>query len=152
MFMDADNSTSISELDKFLPYLKEGYDVVMASRRLRESRVTVPESAMRILLGNIYILLSKIILGARVSDFNCGFKAYRRDPAMKIFSLQKMDGWSFDTELIFLINKLGMKIKEVPVKWAHKDTSKVRPLRAGIQSFLSLLKIKWNDITGIYES
>ena len=62
-----------------------------------------------------------------------------------------MNGWSFDTELIFLLNKFGMKIKEVPVKWAHKFTSKVKPIKAGIESFKSLLDIKMNDIKGAYE-
>lgn len=151
MYMDADNSTSIKELDKFLPLLEEGYDVVIGSRRLKESRVTVPESALRIFMGNAYILISKIMLGARVSDFNCGFKAYRKEAAKRIFTLQKMDDWSYDTELIFLIFKMGMKIKEEPVTWAHKDTSKVKPLKAGIDSFLSLIKIKVNSIKGVYE-
>ncbi|MFQ5953206.1 MAG: dolichyl-phosphate beta-glucosyltransferase [Candidatus Omnitrophota bacterium] len=151
MFMDADNSTSIAEMDKFLPYLEKEYDVVIGSRRLKDSEIAVPESAMRIVLGNIYILLSWILLGAKVSDFNCGFKAYKREAARRIFSLQRMNDWSFDTELIFIIGKLGLKIKEVPVKWAHKFTSKVKPLKAGIESFLSLLKIKMNDIKGLYE-
>jgi hypothetical protein len=62
-----------------------------------------------------------------------------------------MNGWSFDTEIIFLFNKFGMRIKEIPVKWAHKFTSKVRPLKAGLMSFASLLKIKCNNILGAYE-
>ncbi|MGB3056575.1 MAG: dolichyl-phosphate beta-glucosyltransferase [Candidatus Omnitrophota bacterium] len=150
MFMDADNSTSIYELDKFLPYLEEGYDAVIASRRIKGAEVVVPESVLRVLMGNVYILLSRIIFKLRVNDINCGFKAYRRDAARKIFSLQKMNDWSFDTELIFLIHKFGMRVKEVPVKWAHKYTSKVKPFRAGIQSFLSLLKIKLSDLKGDY--
>ncbi|MBU0571730.1 MAG: glycosyltransferase family 2 protein [Candidatus Omnitrophica bacterium] len=150
LFMDADNATSIKELDNFLPVFDAGYDAVIASRRMKGSVVEVSESPLRILLGQTYILLSRIILGSKVRDFNCGFKAYRRDPAKKIFSLQKMDDWSFDTEIIFLIDKFGMKIKEMPVRWEHKDTSKVKPLQAGIESFLSLIKIKFNDIAGIY--
>ena len=114
--------------------------------------MVVSESAKRIILGQVYIFLSKLILGSRVTDFNCGFKAYRRDSARKIFSLQKMNDWSFDTELIFLLHKLKMRIKEAPVRWAHKDTSKVKPLKAGIESFLSLIKIKVNDIRGMYGS
>ncbi|MGB2960788.1 MAG: glycosyltransferase, partial [Candidatus Omnitrophota bacterium] len=150
MFMDADNSTSIYELDKFLPYLEEGYDAVIASRRIKGAEVVVPESVLRVLMGNVYILLSRIIFKLRVNDINCGFKAYRRDAARKIFSLQKMNDWSFDTELIFLIHKFGMRVKEVPVRWTHKYTSKVKPFRAGIQSFLSLLKIKLSDLKGDY--
>ena len=151
MFMDADNATSIYELDKFLPYLEDGCDAVIASRRLKDSEIVVPESFLRILMGNVYIILSRILIGGRVSDFNCGFKAYKNESAKKIFSHQKMDDWSFDTELIFLLNKNKMTIKEIPVKWEHKDDSKVKPLKAGIESFLSLLKIRYNDITKKYD-
>lgn len=151
MFMDADNATSINELDSFMPYLEEGYDAVIGSRRLKDSDVVVPESAMRIILGNIYILLSKIFLGSKVRDFNCGFKAYNRFAANKVFSLQRMDDWSFDTEIMFLLNKFGMKIKELPVRWTHKADSKVKPFKAGVESFLSLIKIKLNDLKGLYK-
>ena len=150
MFMDADNATSIRELDKFLPYLEEGYDAVIGSRRLKDSEIVVPESALRIFMGNVYIILSRILIGGRVTDFNCGFKAYKKEAAVKIFSKQKMNDWSFDTELIFLLKKFNMKIKEVPVKWEHKADSKVEPLKAGIESFLSLVKIRWTDIRGEY--
>ena len=151
LFMDADNATSIKELDNFLPMFDAGYDVVIASRRMKDSVVEVSESPLRILLGQTYIFLSKIILGSKVRDFNCGFKVYRGNVAKKIFSLQKMDDWSFDTELIFLLEKFNMKIKEVPVKWEHKADSKVEPLKAGIESFLSLIKIRWMDIRREYE-
>ena len=150
MFMDADNSTSIRELDKFLPYLEQGYDAVIGSRRLSGAEVTVSESPVRIFLGQIYIFLSKVMLGLNVSDFNCGFKAYSREAARKLYSMQKMDGWSFDTEVIFLIKKMGMRLKEVPVTWAHKFSSKVKPLSAGIDSFTSLVRVKWNDLFGSY--
>lgn len=152
MFMDADNSTSIYEFDKFLPYLEQGYDAVIGSRHVKDSEIASSEPLSRILLGQVYILLSKIILAVKASDFNCGFKAYKYDSAKRIFPLQKMDDWSFDTELIFLINKLRMKIKEVPVRWSYKDTSKVKPFKVGMRSFLSLWKIKLNDIIGVYEN
>ena len=151
MFMDADNATSIRELDKFLPHLEGEYDVVIGTRRHKESDIAVSESAMRIILGQIYIMLSRLIIGARASDFNCGFKAYKGDIAKKLFSLQKINGWAFDTELIFLINKYKMPMKEVPVRWEHKDTSKVKPLQAGIESFLSLVDIKRKDMAGEYK-
>ncbi len=150
MFMDADNSTSIYELEKFLPFLDEGYDAVIGSRRLKGSEILTSEPAARIILGQVYILLSKMLIGVTVSDFNCGFKAYRRASARTVYSLQKMNDWSFDTEVIFLLKKNGMRIKEVPVRWAHKYTSKVKPLKAGIESFKSLLRIQMNNIRGIY--
>lgn len=146
LFMDADNSTSIYEFDKFLPYLKEGYDAVIASRRLKDSNVEEPQPLLRAKMGLFYIILSKVALGLQVSDFNCGFKAYKKESMRRIFELQRMNDWSFDAELLFLINKYGLKIKEMPVRWVHKSGSKVRPVKDGIKSFISILKIKANDI------
>lgn len=151
LFMDADNSTSIYEFDKFLPYLKEGYDVVIASRRLKDSIVEEPQPLLRAKMGQFYIFLAKIILGLNSSDFNCGFKAYNREAARRIFELQSMNDWSFDVELLFLVNKYSLKIKEVPVRWVHKSGSKVKPVKDAIRSFISILKIKVNDIKHKYQ-
>jgi dolichyl-phosphate beta-glucosyltransferase len=150
LFMDADNSTSIYEFDKFLPYIEEGYDVVIASRRLKDSNVEGPQPLLRAKMGQFYIFLSRIILGLNVSDFNCGFKAYKMKSTRFIFGLQKMEDWSFDVELLFLIKKYGLKMKEVPVRWIHKSGSKVKPVKDAIRSFISIVKIKLNDAKKIY--
>ena len=150
LFMDADNSTSIYEFDKFLPYLKEGYDVVIASRRLKDSDVEEPQPFLRATMGLFYIVLSKVILGLRISDFNCGFKAYLGKAAKFLCEKQKMDDWSFDTELLFIAKKRGFRVKEAPVRWVHKSGSKVKPFKDGVKSFLSLMKIKLNDIRRYY--
>lgn len=146
LFMDADNSTSIYEFDKFLPYLNENYDVVIASRRLKGSKVEEPQPLLRAKMGQFYILLSKIMLRLNVSDFNCGFKVYNTKSTRRMFELQKMNDWSFDAELLFLINKYDLKLKEAPVRWVHKSGSKVRPIKDAIKSFMSILRIKMNDI------
>lgn len=148
MFMDADNSTSINELEKIIPKFRADCDVCIASRRVPGADVKVPIS--RRVLGNFYILLSRIILGLKVSDINCGFKVFEREAAREAFSKQIMDDWSFDAEVLFLLNKRGREIQEIPVKWVHKDTSKVRPIIDGINSFTSLLRIKLNDMKGVY--
>lgn len=151
LFMDADNSTSIYEFDKFLPCLKEGCDVVIASRRLKDSMIEEPQPLIRSKMGQFYILLSRIILGLNISDFNCGFKAYKTRTTRRIFELQRMNDWSFDVELLFLADKYDLKIKEVPVRWVHKSGSKVKPLRDAMASFLSIIKIKIFDLKRLYE-
>lgn len=151
LFMDADNSTSIYEFDKFLPYIKEDYDIVIASRRLKDSMVEESQPALRAAMGMVYILLSRLLLGTSFSDFNCGFKVYSNKAARLLFSKQKMNDWSFDTEVLFIAVKNHLKVKEVPVRWVHKSTSKVRPIRDGIKSFISLLRIKINDLRRLYE-
>ncbi len=151
LFMDADNSTSIYEFDKFLPYLKDRCDVVIASRRLKNSDVKEPQPFLRAIMGLFYIILSKIMLGMQINDFNCGFKAYLSKAAKFLCEKQKMDDWSFDTELLFIAKKHGFRIKEVPVRWVHKSGSKVNPFKDGVGSFLSLIKIKRNDTSRKYD-
>ncbi|MBU1084355.1 MAG: dolichyl-phosphate beta-glucosyltransferase [Candidatus Omnitrophota bacterium] len=149
MFMDADSAVSISELDKFIPILTDNTDIYIASRRIPGAKLSMP--ANRNMLGKIYICLANILLGINVNDINCGFKVFKREAAKKVFSRQIMNDWSFDAELIFLSTKYGYKIGEVPIEWVYKDTSKVRPLRDGIKSFISLLKIRANDLRGKYD-
>lgn len=150
LFMDADNSTRIDQLDRLLPALKDGFDVAMASRRVKGAEIDSVQPITRIVLGNIYIILSKLILGVSVHDYNCGFKLYTKDAVKRLFSRLTRDDWSFDSELIFLISKFNLKLKEVPVRWEHKSTSKVRPFRDGIRSLLSLIKIKIQDMQKLY--
>jgi dolichyl-phosphate beta-glucosyltransferase len=149
MFMDADSSVSIGELDKFLLQLKDGSDIYIASRRISGAEVIMPWQ--REIAGKVFILLSKFILGLPVNDINCGFKLFRRDAARDVFSRQVMNDWSYDAEILFLSKKYGYKVKEIPVKWVYKATSKVRPLRDAISSFISLMKIRNNEINKKYE-
>lgn len=148
MFMDADSSVLVSELDNFLPALTEEYDIYIASRRIPGSDVDMP--LKRELFGKIYIALARVVLGLKVSDINCGFKLFSRRAARDAFSRQTMNDWSYDAEVLHIANKAGYKIKEIPVKWVYKDTSKVSPLRDGIKSFWSLLRIKSNELSGKY--
>jgi len=149
MFMDADSSVSIKELDKFIPLLKDEEEIYVASRRIPGAEVTIP--VIREILGRIYILISKLLLGIRVNDINCGFKIFKHEAAKKVFYRQIMNDWSFDAELLFLSGKYGYGIKEIPIKWEYKDTSKVRPLKDGVGSFMSLIKIRLNDLFGKYK-
>ncbi|MFH1644937.1 MAG: dolichyl-phosphate beta-glucosyltransferase [Candidatus Omnitrophota bacterium] len=151
LFMDADNATRIHELDKFLPKAKEGNDVIIASRRIPGAEITSSQPICRIILGNIYILLSKIILGASVNDYNCGFKLYTSKSAKLLFPKLTRNDWSFDSELIYLIKKFKLKLKEVPVKWEDKRTSKVKPFKDGIKSLVSLIIIRIQAIRKMYD-
>ena len=149
LFMDADSSTSIKQLDKFMPF-SEDFDICIASRRVKGAKVSMPLS--RAILGKIFILLSKAILGIRVHDINCGFKVFRTVAAKDIFSKQVMSGWSFDAEVLFLAGKNGYSIKEIPIEWTYSDDSKVNPVKDGVDSFFGLIAIRMNDLKGIYRS
>lgn len=143
LFMDADNSTRINQIDKFISAILEGYDLAIGSRRVDGAIIEELQPAHRRFLGNIYIKLSSLVLGTAINDYNCGFKLYKKEVAKNLFEKLTRNDWSFDSELIFLASKLNLKIKEIPVVWQDKQkTSKVRPLRDGIKSFTSLIKIK----------
>lgn len=143
LFMDADNSTRINQVDKLISAILEGNDIAMGSRRIEGAIIEEYQPHHRRLLGNIYIKLSNLILNTNINDHNCGFKLYKKVAAKRLFEKLTSDDWSFDSELIFLATKLNLKIKEVPVTWQDKrKTSKVKPIRDGIKSFTSLIKIK----------
>ncbi len=148
LFMDADNSTSIREMDSFLPLFEKGFDIYIASRRIPGARVSMPAS--REVMGKVYITLARMLLGVKVSDVNCGFKVFRREAAREVFSRQTMDDWSFDAEVLHIAGKRKYSIREVPVRWVYKDTSKVRPLADALKSFKSLFAIRMKDLKGIY--
>ncbi|MBD3379113.1 MAG: glycosyltransferase [Candidatus Omnitrophica bacterium] len=147
LFMDADSSTSIEQLDRFLPLSGE-HDIHIASRRVPGANVSMPLN--RAVLGKIYIILASLILRIRVKDLNCGFKIFKTPVARDVFARQVMSGWSFDAEVLFIAGKRGYSIKEVPVEWTYGEHSKVRPLKDGIESFIGLLRIKMNDLSGKY--
>ncbi|MFA5337249.1 MAG: dolichyl-phosphate beta-glucosyltransferase [Candidatus Omnitrophota bacterium] len=143
LFMDADNSTRINQIDKLMSAMLEGNDTAIGSRRIAGSVIEEYQPRHRRFLGNIYIKLSNLILNANIDDYNCGFKLYKKTAAKRLFEKLTRNDWSFDSELIFLAGKLNLKIKEVPVVWQDKQkTSKVKPLRDGIKSFISLIRIK----------
>jgi dolichyl-phosphate beta-glucosyltransferase len=151
LFMDADNATRIDQFDKLMAAALEGNGAVLASRRIPGAEVESHQPWYRIVLGNIYILLSRVILGVSVPDYNCGFKLYTKETAKFLFPKLNRNDWSFDSELVYLMHKFSIKSKSVPIRWQDKaKTSKVKPLRDGIKSLLSLLAIRINDARGVY--
>lgn len=150
LFMDADNSTNIRELSKMLPLFNEGCDIVIASRKLETSIISRPQPLFRRFMSSIHHAMVGVILGTRVSDYNCGFKAFRASVAQSLFSRQRVNRWVFDAEIIFLAKKYGFRIGEIAVTWHHKDTSKVRAIKDSSESFMKVLSIRLNDWRGRY--
>jgi len=145
LFLDADGSTSISELDTFLPAFSTEHDVYIAVRTKKHAA-----PLKRRLFGYGYIFLAKMILGMQVSDFTCGFKCYSRQAAHTVFSRQRLNNWSFDAEDLFIVKKFGYQIKEIPVYWKHVGDSKVRVFKNVIVCGIDLLKIRINGLLGHY--
>ncbi|MBU1089076.1 glycosyltransferase, partial [Patescibacteria group bacterium] len=107
LFFDTDMSTPISELKKILPLLKQNIPVIIGTRKNGQSTVTTPQPIYRQILGRCFTYLSNIILNTWVTDFTCGFKAFSRQAYQSIAPLMTINGWSFDSEILFLANKLN---------------------------------------------
>jgi dolichyl-phosphate beta-glucosyltransferase len=145
LFLDADGSTSISELDNFVPAFSADKDIYLA---IRTKKHAAP--LKRKLFGYGYISLANFILGMRVSDFTCGFKCYSQQAARTIFSRQRLNNWSFDAEDLYIAKKFGYRIKEIPVYWKHVGDSKVKVFKNVIVCGIDLLRIRINDVLGRY--
>jgi dolichyl-phosphate beta-glucosyltransferase len=149
-FTDADLSTPITELDKFLEQLKQGYKVVIGSRKITGANVEVRQSWLRESMGKVFTWLTNVILAKDISDVTCGFKGFSRLIAQEVFRKQQLNDWSFDAEVLFLAQKYGYSIKEVPVRWRNDPATKVNLFKDTVRSFLGLLKIRANDWRGKY--
>jgi len=141
LFMDADNATSIEQLDKFLPFVNS-YDVVISSRRLPESRTLIVRSYIRELLSLVFTFATRFLLSLGISDTQNGFKLFTAKAARTLFNQQTVNGWAFDVEILVLARKLGFKVKEVPVEWINGGHSRMTFLGA-YRMGRELLKIYW---------
>lgn len=150
LFTDADNSTPIEEVGKFIAALRdEGYDVAVGSRAA-EGADEANKSLLRHILSGGLRMIVRYMLRIKVSDTQCGFKMYTHDAAQRLHSVQTIMGFSFDLELLYLAFKVGYKVTELPVSWVDAPGSKV-DTRKEVQRFVKdILRIKTNDFKGIY--
>jgi dolichyl-phosphate beta-glucosyltransferase len=151
VFMDADNATPVSEIEKCWPYLQQGFEVVIGSRYVDPSLVKIKQPFYKIVLSRMSNLLIQIVLIPHIKDTQCGFKAFEGKAAKEIFKHVSIYGWGFDMEILAIALKFSYRIKEVPVSWQEHGGSHV-PLKAYIQSLFDLFKIKWQLISGKYSA
>lgn len=150
LISDADLSTPIRELGKFLKYLRKD-EVIIASRNLLGSDIKIKQPVLRQTFGKIFPMLVNLFLIKNIKDTQCGFKLMRRRDAKKIFKMMTIKGFAFDVELLFIARKLNYRIKEVPVEWSNSPGSKVRLFRDSIDMLFSLVKIRANNLFGRYD-
>ncbi len=153
LFTDADLSTPIAEAERLLQLIEnEGADVAFGSRGLDRRFILKSPSRLRQWAGRIFNLLMRALTGLPFKDTQCGFKAYRRDPLRLIFQSQRIFGFGFDVEILYLARKCGLRLRETPVLWAHAEGTKVRMGRDAWRMALDLLRIRMNDWLGRYAS
>ena len=150
LFSDADLSSPIEEMPKLLQALEAGADIAIGSRWLRAETQTQRQPLYRQLFGRVFNLLLRLTLGLKFKDTQCGFKAFTQTAVQAIFPLQKIEGWGFDPEILFLARKFGCQVQEVPVAWGHSGGTRIHPLIDGSRMFVEMLYIRWNDLSGKY--
>lgn len=125
LFCDADHSTPISNIDRLLPRLDEGFPVAIGSRAQKHSEILRRQPLVRRSMGRIFNgILS--LLGVRgIRDTQCGFKLFRADAARALFSALKTRGFAFDVEILIRARGLGYRISEVGVQWTDSPDSRV---------------------------
>ncbi|MEO8048978.1 MAG: dolichyl-phosphate beta-glucosyltransferase [Acidobacteriota bacterium] len=147
---DADLSAPIEEFAKLLAAAEQqGAAIAIGSRALDRSLIGVHQSQWREMSGIVFNRIMRLITGLPFADTQCGFKLFSRDAARRVFQRQRLDGFSFDVEDLFIARTLGIPTIEVPVRWNNVEGTKVSLLH-GIASFLDLLRIRWNWLQGHY--
>jgi glycosyltransferase involved in cell wall biosynthesis len=151
LFTDADLSAPIEELDRLAEAARRAEAAVaIGSRALNRSLIEVHQSFFRETAGRIFNLLMRTALGLPFADTQCGFKFFEREAAREVFRRQRLERWGFDAEVLFIARQLGYKSIEVPVRWSHSEGTKVSMFRDSVNMFLDLLRIRWNQLRGLY--
>lgn len=161
LFCDADLAVPMSELERLLPYLQDGYDVVIGSREGLGAR-RLGEPVYRHFMGRIFNWIIQIVTVRGIQDTQCGFKLFRGDVVGPLFRALRLYGVDapaiaratvtagFDVEVLYLARKMNLRIREVPVEWRFGTESKVDPMRDSLRALRDIARVRWQDLHGLY--
>ncbi|HKZ51650.1 MAG TPA: dolichyl-phosphate beta-glucosyltransferase [Candidatus Acidoferrales bacterium] len=150
LFTDADLSTPIGEVDRLLPLLEQGWDVVVGSRDLDPRLLEGPQPWLRRQAGQVFHLVVRALMGLPIHDTQCGFKLFHRQAALRLFRLQQIERFGFDVEILWLAQRLGLRCLETGVVWVNDARSRVSMLRDGPAMLWELLRIRWRGWRNAY--
>lgn len=151
LFTDSDLSAPIEELDKlFEAAAPRRAKVAIGSRALDRKLIGVHQSGFRETAGRIFNLLMRLTVGLPFADTQCGFKLFESEAAREIFRRVRIERFGFDAEALFIARRLGYATVEVPVRWNHAEGAKVSMFRDSVEMFLDLLRVRWNQVRGLY--
>ena len=151
LFTDADGATPIGELKRLEKAIDNKAEVAIASRALYSDTCTVNAQFHRRVIGSVFNFIVRTLVVRGVRDTQCGFKLFTAKAASSVFSLQNIDGFGFDVEILYTAQRKGFRISEVPVNWSDVKGAKVRLIRDSIRMFMDVIRIKINDLRGKYE-
>ena len=150
LFSDADLSAPIEEVEKLVDAAQRGpHDGAIGSRAIDRSLIGVRQPLLRELMGRFFNVVMRLGAGLSYSDTQCGFKLFRREAAQQIFQRQRLDGFGFDVEILYIAKQIGLSIAEVAVRWNDVEGTKVGALQ-GVDAFADILRVRWNGLRGLY--
>jgi dolichyl-phosphate beta-glucosyltransferase len=153
LITDTDLSVPIEETPRFLPPLLDlpRNGIAIASREVAGA-VRHNEPSYRHIMGRVFNWLVRRLAVPGIHDTQCGFKCFGREAAQLVFPLQRIDGWGFDVELLYIAQRHGLPIVEVPINWYYREDSRVRPILDTVTMVGELMKIRRNGREGVYDT
>jgi glycosyltransferase involved in cell wall biosynthesis len=143
VYMDVDLATDVRQLKELISSVeKEGYDFATGSRMLPESNVE--RSGTRQIASKTYNFMVRVVLGSKVKDHQCGFKAFRREPLMQLLDEVGASHWFWDTEILVRAHRRGYRIKEIPVLWKSGRETKVKLLQDSFYMGWQIFSLWWH--------
>ena len=143
LFSDADLSTPLEETPKLIePITDDQIDVAFGSRALDRSLIGIRQPWRREHAGRVFNLLVRVATGLPFWDTQCGFKAFRLDVCRPIIEAVRIDGFAFDVELLYLAQRAGLRIREIPVRWNHAEGSKVRFIHDSLRMLREVIALR----------
>ena len=152
LFADADGATPIGEIERLEDGLALGADVAIGSRAIRAEGIRVEAKLYRHLIGRTFHQLVRWLADVSVQDTQCGFKLFRASVAQDLFSRMRMNGFSFDVEVLVIARRRGYRVVEVPVNWVHQPGSKVRLTLDSVRMAADLFRIRTYWLRGEYDA
>jgi glycosyltransferase involved in cell wall biosynthesis len=143
-FIDADYKTPIDEIANVIPWFDHGYDLVVGSRALSDSRIEQYQPLYRRLGSRAFALAMHAIVGLHdIHDTQCGFKFFTRQAAIDIFSRCRIDGYMCDVEILWIAERLGCRVKEVGILWRDDGDSRLQLVSGNARNALDLFRIRF---------
>ena len=152
LFTDADGATPICELERLEAALESGADMAIGSRAVTAMGVQVHAKLYRRLIGRSFHFLVECLADVGVKDTQCGFKLFQSRVGQDLFSRLRMNGFSFDVEVLLMARQRGYRVAEVPVNWAHQPGSKVRLTLDSLKMAADLVRIRTHCSRGEYKT
>jgi glycosyltransferase involved in cell wall biosynthesis len=145
LFFDADLSTPLEETPKVIePIANEDVDVAFGSRALDRRLIGQHQPWRREQAGRVFNLLVRLATGLPFWDTQCGFKAFRLDVCRPILEAARIEGFAFDVELLFLAQRAGLRLREIPVRWDHAEGSKIQFVHDSLRMLREVMALRQN--------